>query len=73
MQMSSLTPKEKNRIMKELLDKYNKETLEKQDGKKLKILLQEKQDEAFTSGDKILAIGLGFLIAGLIGYLALKH
>lgn len=71
--MSSLTPKEKNRIMKELLDKYNKETLEKQDGKKLKILLQEKQDEAFTSGDKILAIGLGFLIAGLIGYLALKH
>jgi hypothetical protein len=59
--------------MKELLHKYNKETLEKQDGKKLKILLQEKQDEAFTSGDKILAIGLGFLIAGLIGYLALKH
>jgi hypothetical protein len=42
-------------------------------GQTLRVLLQEKQEEAFTSGDKILAIGLGFLIAGLIGYVALKH
>ncbi len=70
--MTSLTEREKKKIMKEYLDKYNKETLKKDEAEKLRILLQEKQEEAFKIDDKVLAIGLGFLIAGLIGYLAFK-
>jgi hypothetical protein len=42
------------------------------DGETLKQLLKEKQEEAFKIDDKVLAIGIGFLVAGLIGYLALK-
>jgi hypothetical protein len=70
--MTSLNEREKNRIMKEYLEKYNKETLNKEEGEKLKVILKEKQEEAFKLDDKILAIGIGFLIAGLIGYLGLK-
>jgi hypothetical protein len=70
--MTSLNEREKNRIMKEHLEKYNKETLNKEEGEKLKQLLKEKQEEAFKIDDKILAIGIGFLVADLIGYLALK-
>lgn len=72
MMMTSLSENEKNRIMKEYLKKFNKETLNKEEAQKLKILLQEKQEEAFRMDDKILAMGIGFLVAGLIGYLAWK-
>jgi predicted ribosome-associated RNA-binding protein Tma20 len=70
--LTSLTEYEKKKIMKELMDKYNKETLSKEEVKKLRILLQEKQEEAFKMDGKILAMGIGFLVAGLIAYLALK-
>jgi len=46
--------------------------LKKDEGEILKQLLKEKQEEAFRLDDKILAIGIGFLVAGLIGYRALK-
>jgi hypothetical protein len=68
--MTSLTPREKERIMKELLDKFKREQLAKDDAETLKVLLQEKQDEAFNIGDMVLAIGFAFLLAGLIGYLS---
>ena len=56
--------------MKDLLEKFKQEQLEKDDGETLKALLQERQDEAFNIGDVALAIGFAFLLAGLIGYLA---
>jgi hypothetical protein len=36
-------------------------------------ILEEKKDEAFNIGDLTLAMGIVFLLAGLIGYLAEKY
>lgn len=52
MLMTSLTEREKKRIMKELMDKYNKETLEKEEAIRLRSLLQEKQEQALDTGAK---------------------
>jgi hypothetical protein len=67
--MASLTPREQDRIMNDLLEKFKQERLETQDAIKLKGLLEEKKTEAFNIGDIALALGIAFLLAGLIGYL----
>jgi hypothetical protein len=71
--LASLTPKEKDRIMNELLAKLKEERLQKNEGEQLRKILEEKKDEAFNIGDVALAMGIVFLLAGLIGYLAEKY
>lgn len=68
--MASLTEREKDRIMRDLLAKLKAENLEKQDGEKLKKILEEKKEQAFSIGDLVMAMGFVFILAGLIGYLA---
>lgn len=69
----SLKEHEKKDKMKELLDKYNSETLSRDEAKKLRLLLQDKQEESISVDDNILAMGIGFLVARLIAYLPLKE
>jgi hypothetical protein len=64
-----LTPREQDRIMNDLLEKFKQERLETQDAIKLKCLLEEKKTEAFNIGDIALVLGIAFLLSGLIGYL----
>ena len=68
--MTSLTPREKDRIMHELIEKFKQERLDMEDATRLRGLLEDKKTEAFDVGDFALAMGIVFLLAGLIGYLA---
>ena len=70
--MASLTPREKDRIMNDLIKKPKEESLEEQEAIKLRGLLEERKTEAFNLGDFALAVGIIFLLAGLIGYLSEK-
>jgi hypothetical protein len=70
--MASLTPREKDRIMNDLIKKLKEESLEEQEAIKLRGLLEERKTEAFNLGDFALAVGIIFLLAGLIGYLSEK-
>lgn len=54
--------------LEELLGKFNAETLTKDEVDMLKQLLLLKQDIEFQKGDKVTAIGIGFLIIALIKY-----
>lgn len=66
--MNNLTSSEQQRI-DELLPKYKGNRLSRKEAEELKLLLERKKTEALNLGDLIIAIGIGFLIAGLIGYL----
>ena len=68
--MASLTPREQDRIMNQLIEKFKQERLNMEEATKLRGLLEEKKKEAFNIGDFALAMGIVFLLAGLIGYLA---
>ena len=57
--------------MNELLTKLKEERPERNEGEVLKIL-EEKKDEAFNIWDMALTMGIVFLLAGVIGYLAGK-
>jgi hypothetical protein len=70
--MASLTPREKDRIMNDLIKKLKEESLEEQEAIKLRGLLEERKTEAFNLGDFALAVGIIFLLVGLIGYLSEK-
>jgi hypothetical protein len=67
--MASLTPREQDRVMNDLVEKFKQERLETPDAIKLKGLLEEKKTEAFNIGELAVALGITFLLAGLIGYL----
>lgn len=67
---ASLTPREQDRIMNELLEKFKQDTLEMEDARKLKDILEQKREQAFNLGDIALGLGIVFLLAGLIGYIA---
>jgi hypothetical protein len=54
MKMASLTEHEKDRIMRDLLAKLKDEKLEKQDGKRLKKILEEKKEHALSIGDLVM-------------------
>lgn len=70
--MASLTPREQDKIMNALIEKLKEERLEEHETIKLRGLLEERKTEAFNLGDFALAMGIIFLLAGLIGYLAEK-
>ena len=69
--MSSLTPKEKERI-DTLVAEIKRKDLPKENAVELKQLLQHGQDEASKVGDSLLVLGLGFIMAGLIIYVLEK-
>jgi hypothetical protein len=58
--------------MNDLIKKLKEESLEEQEAIKLRGLLEERKTEAFNLGDFALAVGIIFLLAGLIGYLSEK-
>ena len=68
--MASLTEREKDRIMRDLLAKLKDEKLEKHDGERLKKMLEERKEQALSIGDLVMVMGFAFALAGLIGYLA---
>jgi hypothetical protein len=49
--MASLTPREWDRIINDLLERFRQERLEREDAIKLKSLLEEKMTETFNLGD----------------------
>ena len=70
--LGNLTPTENQRF-DELLEKFRKKTLNRDDeAKELQMLLEKRKKEAFDLGDFLLATGTVFLLAGLIGYILEK-
>lgn len=66
--VASLTPREKDRIMNELITKLKNENLQKNEASQLRDILEEKKREAMNIGDFALAMAVTFLLAGLVGY-----
>jgi hypothetical protein len=68
--LTSLTSKERDRLMNDLIVKLKEERIQDDEAKQLRVLLEDKKKEAEKVGDYASATAVTFVLAGLGSYLS---